>query len=143
MIVYSNEKAPTVGTTMEANQGGAMLSCCVSCNDNTILQESRQVVISDYLRHGGANAIPARELAKLTGWTPREVTRAVEYERRHGVPICANGRGYFLPAWDHEVDTYLRSLQHREAEVKKTRQAVAATQQVGLDDVQRADGGGQ
>lgn len=115
----------------------------VSCNHNTTMQESRQVRISDYLHHGGGNAIPARELAKLTGWTPREVTRAVEYERRHGVPICANGRGYFLPARDHEVDTYLRSLHHREIEVRRTRQAVAASQQVGLVDVQRAGGGGQ
>lgn len=89
----------------------------------------RQWRISDLLRRGGDNATTCRELASLTGWRDREITRSIEAERRAGTPICVNGAGYFLPANDIELDRYLISLQHREAEVRKTREAVALTRQ--------------
>ncbi len=86
--------------------------------------------VSDLLRHGAANAISCRELCQiLPGWRPRDITRKIEAERRAGVPICANGNGYFLPADDAELDAYLRSLGHRLREVQRTQRAIAATRQ--------------
>ena len=95
----------------------------------TMVAGQRQWRISDLLRLGADNATPCRDLARVLNWEPRAVTRAIEAERRAGTPIAANGRGYFIPATDFELDEYLRRLHHREAEVRKTREAVALTRQ--------------
>lgn len=123
----NKEKAPTSAVTLtRAKVEG---SACINYN----MGANGCQRISDLLRHGGINATPCRDLVALTGWRPRQVTRAIEAERRQGMPIAANGKGYFLPANDFELDRYLNSLQHRELEVKKTRIAVAQTRQQRMD----------
>ena len=53
--------------------------------------------IAGLLGVGRENAITRRDLERLTGLAPREVSLAVERERRSGVPILADGSGYYLP----------------------------------------------
>lgn len=120
----NKRKAPTGVVTPTRADGG------VQPDDNTCNRQCQRV--SDLLRHGGENPTSCRELTALTGWRPREITRAIEAERRSGVAIAANSRGYFLPADTYELDRYLTSLLHRENEVKKTRLAVAQTRQTTL-----------
>ena len=122
--MLENKKAP--GGVEKPTRAGERSKSCIDC---IIPQEPRQVLVSDLLHHGATNAVSARELSRILGWQPREVTRAVEYERRHGTPILACGNGYFLPANDVETDRYLRGLLHREIEIKRTRRAVEATRQ--------------
>lgn len=123
----SQEKAPTSAVTLtRAKIEGA-------ARNNYNMGANGCQRISDLLRHGSVNATSCRDLVALTGWHPREVTRAIEAERRQGVAIAANGKGYFLPADDYELDRYLNSLLHRENEVKKTRIAVAQTRQQHMD----------
>lgn len=119
-----NENAPgaDVQTPRVGNEG-------VSCNDYTIAQDFRQVRVSDFLRRGSGNPTPRRDLIVFTGWGAREITRAIEAERRSGTPIAASANGYYLPANEFELDDYLNRLQHREREIRRTRAAIAATRQ--------------
>lgn len=80
--------------------------------------------IADFLSRGRENAIPRRDLERLTKLAPREVSLAVERERRAGVPILADGRGYFLPASEKERAECVRSLRHRAGEILTTARAV-------------------
>lgn len=83
-------------------------------------------MISEILSPGAANALTGKEICNLLGITPRELTAAIERERRKGKPICAatGGRpGYFLAENREEMERYCRSLFHRAGEIHKTRKA--------------------
>lgn len=87
-------------------------------------------MISDYLMTGAENATTGRELCSLLGIHPRDLTEAIERERREGKPICANTAppfGYFLAANRSEMKAYCRSLLHRAGELHKTRKACLDT----------------
>lgn len=84
--------------------------------------------IADFLGTGADEARTARSIANFLGWTCRQVTRAIERERRAGKPICArsNGEaaGFYLAADAEELQQYCRRLKRREAEIRKTRRAL-------------------
>ena len=81
--------------------------------------------IAVFLSHGRENAIPRRELEKLTGLDGRTVRLMIERERREGMPILAdNATGYYLPATEHERAACVRSMCHRADEIKKTAEAI-------------------
>lgn len=80
--------------------------------------------IADLLGVGRENAITRRDLERLTGLAPREVSLAVERERRSGVPILADGSGYYLPASHDERAACVRSLRHRAREILITARSV-------------------
>ncbi len=87
-------------------------------------------MIHEILSKGEKNAITGREICNLLGLTMRDVTAAVEKERREGWPICANtgsNPGYFLAETQSEMDRYCRSLAKRAGEIHKTRKACLAT----------------
>ncbi len=87
-------------------------------------------MISKYLSEGRDNARPARYLCDLLNLSPRELSRAIERERRAGIPICAaSGKnpGYFLAANQEEMQLYCRSLWRRAGEILKTRRACEKT----------------
>ncbi|MBR5313108.1 MAG: hypothetical protein IKU40_09530 [Clostridia bacterium] len=83
-----------------------------------------RLLVSDYLSADPEHVRSARELAHFLGMRPREITRMIEHERRAGIPILANGRGYFLGGSDDEVKRYVRRLDRRIAEIQKTRNAL-------------------
>lgn len=81
--------------------------------------------VADLLSHGRENAIPRRELEKLTGLDGRTVRLMIERERREGRPILAdNATGYYLPATEHERAACVRSMRHRADEIRKTAEAI-------------------
>ena len=87
-------------------------------------------MITEFLSKGAENAQTSREICNLLGLTIRELTAAVEQERRAGKPICAStGRnpGYFLAANRGEMESYCNSLLHRASEIHKTRKACMET----------------
>ena len=61
----------------------------------------------------------------------RQLSKAVERERRRGAPICAavsgDSRGYFLASSPDELSAYLKALDHRLREVRRTRDACGDT----------------
>lgn len=81
--------------------------------------------IADLLGVGKANAIPRRDLERLTGLDGRSVRLLIERERRAGMPILAdNANGYYLPASDDERAECVRSLRHRAGEIMATARAL-------------------
>lgn len=67
-------------------------------------------MIYELLPHGKANTLTGRELAAILNCDIRNVTEAIERERRAGQPICANARGanagYFLAETPEELEQY-------------------------------------
>ena len=87
-------------------------------------------MINEILSEGAENAIPGREICELLKINIRELTAAIERERRAGIPICAStGKpyGYFLANSKAEMDSYCNSLRHRAGELFKTRRACMDT----------------
>lgn len=87
-------------------------------------------MIYEILAEGAENAKTGKEICNLLGLTVREMTLAIEKERRAGYPICANThgiRGYFLAANQYEMQTYCKSLLHRAGEIHKTHSACMKT----------------
>ncbi len=87
-------------------------------------------MIYEYLHEGKENAITSRELCALLNITGRDVTAAVERERREGKPICAStgtNPGYYLAADRETMESYCKSLHHREKEIARTRRACIKT----------------
>lgn len=82
-------------------------------------------MISEHLEHGAAHAITAKELSKALGISRRLLSKAIEQERRQGIPICAStdasNPGYYLAANEAELDAYTRQLWKRAGEIHKTR----------------------
>lgn len=87
-------------------------------------------MIFEVLAHGAENARTGKELCQLLNITARDLTAAVEQERRAGQPICAStgtNPGYYLAADQTEMERYCNSLLHRAGEIHKTRNACLAT----------------
>ncbi len=85
-------------------------------------------MIYELLKVGKENAITGKDLAALLNCDIREITAHIEAERRAGQPICASAAGshggYYLAANDEELQEYCNRIQHRAAELFKTRRAL-------------------
>ncbi len=83
-------------------------------------------MIAEILSEGKDNARTGRELIALLNITARDLTQAIERERRDGQPICAStgsNPGYYLAANKEEMQHYCDSLHRRAGEIYKTRKA--------------------
>ena len=84
--------------------------------------------VSDCLGTGPAEARTAEQIARFLGLTFRGVTRAIESERRAGVPICAtcdaDAPGYYIAEDPEQLQNYCAKLERREREIRKTRKAL-------------------
>ena len=54
-------------------------------------------MIHELLSHGGTNALPTADIARLLGISTRQVRKAAERERLAGNVILAGNGGYYLP----------------------------------------------
>ncbi len=87
-------------------------------------------MIREILLEGAENAQTGSSLCLLLDITARELTQAIERERRAGVPICASTGskpGYYLAANRGEMENFCSSLKHRAGEIHKTRRACMKT----------------
>lgn len=87
-------------------------------------------MISEVLMQGAENAQTGKSICRLLHIKPRDLTSAIERERRAGKPICAScGEvpGYYLAADQDEMKQYCDSLFHRAGEIHKTRNACLKT----------------
>lgn len=120
-----NKKRP--GSAATPLRAGDLRAICAASSSNAysnISSPAGQRSIADLLGVGRENAITRRDLERLTGLAPREVSLAVERERRSGVPILADGSGYYLPASHDERAACVRSLRHRAREILITARSV-------------------
>lgn len=87
-------------------------------------------MIADILTPGKDNALTGHAICELLHITMRDLTAAIERERREGQPICAsngNNPGYYLAANKGEMQHYCDSLHRRAGEIHKTRRACIKT----------------
>ena len=126
-----NEKTrPVAATTKRAEETAAFGGAAASfCEHSTTRKRARQVC--DYLLTGAEHALDAKTLAAAMEIDRRTVTQRIERERRSGMPICAAvdgvNRGYYLAADADELARYVRALDRRISEVKKTHAACRRT----------------
>ena len=124
---------PTAATVERAAEKAACDGAAISTVYFNGSTRPRQAgCVSDILPVGAANAISARTLAAALGLSDvRAVSKQVERERRRGAPICAavsgDSRGYFLASSPDELSAYLKALDHRLREVRRTRDACGDT----------------
>ena len=87
--------------------------------------------LADYLFTGEENARTGRELAQQLNCDPREISQAIEAERRRGKPICATCNstqpGYYLASNPDDIQKYCDKLHKRAGEIYKTRRALLKT----------------
>ena len=87
-------------------------------------------MVRNYLLEGKQNAQTAKYLCQQMNITPRELTRAIEAERRAGTPICATcgqNPGYYIAVNKQEMEDYCEGLKHRAIEIFRTRKACKQT----------------
>lgn len=83
-------------------------------------------MIFEVLLTGANNAQTGKELCSLLNITARDLTAAIERERRAGIPICASTGsipGYYIAETQEEMQRYCESLRRRAGEIHKTRRA--------------------
>lgn len=124
MSVEKKRARPSVGAQGRA-EAGVNHEDGNSRNKHITQGPSGQRKVADLLSRGRENAIPRRELERLTGLDGRTVRLMIERERREGRPILAdNATGYYLPATEHERAACVRSMRHRADEIRKTAEAI-------------------
>lgn len=126
-----NEKARPVTAITERAAAAAPGGAAASCMSNSIIAEKPRQV-ADVLLFGVENAVDGQTLVTILGYrTLRELSREIQRERAAGQPICAavagDRRGYYLAATSDELSSYIRSLDRRIREVRKTRDACGDT----------------
>lgn len=87
-------------------------------------------MVSNFLLEGKQNAQTAKYLCQQMNITPRELTRAIEAERRAGTPICATcgqNPGYYIAANKQEMEDYCKKLKNRAIQIFITRKACQQT----------------
>ena len=126
-----NEKACPMTAITEQAEAAVLGGAAASCKFNvTTRAKLRQV--ADVLLFGAENAIDGATLAATLGYkSRRDLSKQIERERRNGQPICAavagDRRGYYLAATPDEFSSYIRSLDRRIREVRRTRDACGET----------------
>ena len=109
MSVEKKRARPSVGAPGRA-EAGVNHEDGNSRNKHITQGPSGQRKVADLLSHGRENAIPRRELERLTGLDGRTVRLMIERERREGRPILADNA---IPATEHERAACVR---HRAAD---------------------------
>ena len=86
--------------------------------------EAAQGSIAALLSRGRSSARTCRELCKLTGLEPRQVTLRIMRERRQGAPILSDTSGFWIADGADEVLMCVRRLHRRAGEIHKTARAL-------------------
>lgn len=118
-----NEKPVHGGNRERAAETAALRGATFSNADFIIKTGDRQGLLA-LLLPGERNAIAARELAKITGRRPREITREIEALRLGGKPICASVKGYFCAENVAELSRYVKSFSRRLRHIQATKAAL-------------------
>lgn len=87
-------------------------------------------MVYEVLLKGRENAITGKEICSILDIKARDLTAAIERERREGKAICAStgsNPGYFIAANREEMERYCNALYRRAGEIFKTRAACMGT----------------
>ena len=85
----------------------------------------KQGSVAALLSKGRDNALTTREISRISGINPRDVTRAICDERRHGAPILSDPAvGFWLASNVEELRRCITALNRRAGEILKTAQGM-------------------
>jgi len=102
----------------------------------------RKVSVQFDLFHLGPNRKTTKaEIAEVFGVRPRVIERVIYVLRQRGVPILADGEGYWLATDPAEFHHPLNSLRHRMGEIGRTLQALEHSRERMLHEVTTEPGG--
>lgn len=97
----NNKKPVSVGCNngnRQQNQNAGIKSVSSSVNQfNISSQKSKSISISSFLRFGEDQAISAKQLSYITGYSERKLRLLIAKEREEGVLILSSDAGYYLP----------------------------------------------
>lgn len=96
----------------------------LSETDHIIFFEPVQGTVSFLLSKGRNNARTTRELSRISGLHPREITKSIQQERQHGAPILSDSGGFWLAETSTEVLRCARQLHRRAGEIHRTAHAL-------------------
>ena len=104
-------------------------------NDSITAFSPAQGSIAFLLPRGRAGALTTRDLARITGRQPREITRAICFERRAGAPILSDpAAGFWLAGDAKEARACAAALHRRAAQIHKTARALERCVKGGVND---------
>ena len=122
-----NGKPAHGGNRERAAEMAAMAGATFSHDDFTTDAGRVQGFVEAFLPYGEQNAIPTRELVKLTGYRDaRSLQAQIERERAAGALIaskCTEGGGYFIPRSRAEIARYEATLRRRALSTLRTLRA--------------------
>lgn len=132
--MIEKEKARSTAATVKRAEAAAFGGAAASFSDehSTASRPRQAVRVVDVLPVGAGRAVRGQTLAALLGFGDvRQLSKQIERERRGGVPICAavsgDSRGYYLASSPDELQRYIRALDRRLREVRRTRDACEDT----------------
>jgi len=140
---FEKEKARFSAATQEraAEPKNAREAFSTSCSDYTFATGKKQSLL-DYLPHEPERAVTAVQLGNMLHISSREVTKLIQKYRLAGVPICAacgDQPGYYIATEPEMLGKYIKSLDGRLREVRRTREALTETLE-SMTGQQRLDG---
>ena len=138
----NSKKAPADAVT-SAEAAGTALGGSIPAFDSIKQKEDSQGILA-LLLHGESNAQSAAELARIMGFKDsRPITKEIYRLRLLGAPLCATGKGYFLPNDTSELARYTRAFDRRLRQIRATREALndMLNEATGQTTIDAEDGG--
>lgn len=84
-----------------------------------------QGTIAALLKRDRGQALTTKELQRITGEPPRQITKRICFERRHGAPILSDpAAGFWLAADADELRRCTAALHRRAGEIRRTARAL-------------------
>lgn len=85
------------------------------------MKDLKNIDITDCLLTGSNNYRSANELRYMLQLdNRRDVTKLIQKARLEGNIICSNTKGYFLPNDAGEIKIFVKKINHRIGEIKKS-----------------------
>lgn len=123
MMSGKESASAAAATTTEARETECTVRVKVSRWHRITNREREQWLILDFIPEGAGHALTANELSRIMGADRRAVTKAIQRERLHGVPICAScgyPKGYYLASTPAELREFVRRMNNRAGEMQTT-----------------------
>ena len=114
-MMQKEKTTPSTCTGGGGNGQQLQLGGFDNLSDSDFITTSKQGSIAVLLSKGRGNALTTREISRIGGLSPRDVTRAVCNEWRHGAPILSDPEGGFRLASAAEELIRCAKALHRRA----------------------------
>lgn len=128
-------KIEAPGTLTESTRGSGQIVMDGFNDPKCITNAEKKQGIACLLLQGEVNAIPLRDLKRITGLDGRIIRRMIQAERKNGACICVNNHtGYFLAETAAERARCAAGMLRRAREIRRTAAAIARAEVMNSDE---------